>query len=282
MTIDSINTATMWNMGLLKGSYGSLLKYPKRKEVKYANYAERDGITPDLRKFEIEPRQVSLIFFIRHSSENEFRSIYDDFFMTVNDYGYHTFDLENGLTYQFRYDKTQSFKSIKLFNAAGGTSFTMNFIEDETSINNAVIIPTGGIDLKGMYIVDGVDFGDFGVHPHGSIGEALKYPDAKDAFTDGQTYSLNTRRIKHKEVTIPFWLHANSRVEFIHNYQAFYNAFAKTGTRLLYIKEIDVATSCYYQDCTSFNVTWNETPTATFSIKLCIPVVTWLSGITNI
>ena len=282
MTIDGKNIQAVWNMCLIKDSFNSLLKYPKRKTVNYTNYAEKDGITPDLRKFETESRQVSLIFFIRHSSECEFYSIYDDFFAAINDSGYHTFDFEIGIIYKFRYDKTQSFKSIRLFNSSGGTSFTIDFIEDDAAINGSITSPVGNPILTGWFMVDGVDFGDFGIHPNGAVGEVLKYPDAKESFTDGRAYSLSTRMIKHKEITIPLWMRANSKSDFIHNYQAFYNTFAKPGKRFLYVKELGASTYCYYRDCADYRVSWKNTPGAFFSISICIPVATWLSGTTNI
>jgi hypothetical protein len=279
MTIDGKDTQAMWNMALLKGSFSSLFKYPKRKAVRFTNFAEVDGITPDLRKFETESRQVSLIFMIKHSSESDFYAKYNDFFETVNGSGYHLFNLENGLIHKFRYNKTQLFKPVKLFNAGGGaTSFTMEFLEDETAIGNSVITPYGGIPLKGWYRVDGVDFGDFGVHPDGKIGEALRYPDAKDSFTDGRVYDLSVRRLKHKEVTIPLWIHADSKSEFVNNYQAFYNAFSRPGKQSLYIREIKETTYCYYMECTAFKILWGKRPGARFSLKLCIPVATWLGS----
>ena len=282
-TIDGKNIRNTWNMALLTGSYDSLFRYPKRKTVKHTNYAETDGIQPDLRRFETEPRKVSLNFMIKHRSESEFFNIHNDFFQTMIAPGYRTFNLENGLVYELRYDKTQKMRSIRLFDYGdGGTTFTMDFIEDGTVINQSIVSPTGGIRLKGMYAVDGRDFGDFGIHPDGDIGEVLRYPDVKDAFFDGRDYHLDTRMLRHKEITIKLWMLSNSQQEFAHNYQAFYNSFAKTGKQYLYIREIGGTTEVYYMDCSAFKVHWGDRPSAKFSIKLCIPVVTWSSGVTSI
>lgn len=270
-------------MAVIKGSFDSLFKYPKRKTINYTNYAERDGITPDVRKFETESRQISLNFLMKHNSEAEFRSRYNDFFQTVNDVEYRKFDLETGLIHTLRYDKTQKFQPIQLFNySPSGTSFTMTFIEDDLAIDPAIIVPSGGIPLIGSYIIDGRDFGEFGVHPEGEIGDVLQYPDVKNPFFDGRTYNLDVRMLKHKEVTLKFWMLADSKEEFVHNYQAFYNAFSKKGLQKLYIKEISGTTEVYYMDCTSFKMHWGEKPGAFFSLKLCIPVVTWESGSSSI
>lgn len=282
-TIDGKDIYKTWGIVLLKDSFNSLFKYPKRKAINYTNYAERDGIVADLRKFETEPKTVSLIFFFKTDFESAFYDIYNRFLSDMNDFGYRTMDFGTGMVHQLRYDKTQNYSSPKLFynNVEKFGRFTMNFIEDTPAINSG-IIPSGGIPLKGLYTVDGVDFGDFGVHQDGEIGEILKYPDVKPPFDDGRSYHLDARIISHKEVTIKLWMHADSQSEFVRNYQAFYNAFAKPGLRRLYIKEINGTTEAYYTDCSSYTINWGNSVGAKFSIKLVIPVVTWASGAVNI
>ena len=281
-TIDGKNILNTWKMALLTGSYDSLFRYPKRKTVKFTNYAEVDGINPLLSKFETEPRKVSLNFMIRHNSEVDARNTLFDFFEEMNAVKYRTMNLENGLIHVLRYNDTQNWRSIRLFDVDGGSKFSMNFIEDVPAIDSNITSPVGGIRLKGMYAVNGVDFGDFGIHPDGEIGEVLKYPDAKEPFFDGRTYDLQTRMLKHKEIALKFWINSDSKQEFIHNYQAFWNAFAKPGRQQLYIREAGGTTEVYYVECTAYKVQWTDRPIATFSIKLCIPVVTWSSGVTSI
>ena len=282
-TIDGKDILTTWRMVLLAGSFDSLFRCPTRKTVKYTNYAEVDGITPALSQFETEPKKVSLNLMIRHQSESEFWGIYNDFFDSMLANGYRTLNPRNGLVHQLRYDRTQRMRAIRLFDHSdGGTTFTMDLIEDKPAIDPNATSPTGGIHLKGMYVVDGMDFGGFGIHPDDEIGEVLKYPDVKEPFFDGRAHHLDIRMLKHKEITLKFWMNSNSRAEFVNNYQAFYNAFAKTGKRQLYIREVGGTTEVYYMDCTAFKVNWIDRPIATFSIKLCIPVVTWSSGVTSV
>ena len=275
-TIDGKNILSTWNMTLLTGSYDSLFKYPKRTAVKYTNFAEVDGINPLLSRFETEQRRVSLNFMIRHNSESEFRGIYDDFFNEMLSDGYRTVNPENGLVYELRYDKTQKAKSIRLYDSDGGTMFTMDFIEDVPAIDPNITMPTGGINLKGVYSINAMDFGDFGVHPDGEIGEMLKYADVKDAFFDGRIYHLLNRKTKHREVTLNFWMLSHSKSEFVTNYQAFYNAFAMPDKQHLYSKEAGGTAEVYYVDCGSYKVLWSDSPAARFSIKLCIPVVEFI------
>ena len=60
MTIDGKDVYTEWGCKLLEGSFDDLLKYPKRKAVKYNNWAEADGIDPDLSVVEFEPKTVQV------------------------------------------------------------------------------------------------------------------------------------------------------------------------------------------------------------------------------
>ena len=62
MMIDSKNMYTEWGCTILEGSFDTLLKYPKRKAVKYNNWAEADGIDPDLSVVEFEQKTVKLSF----------------------------------------------------------------------------------------------------------------------------------------------------------------------------------------------------------------------------
>ena len=270
-TIDGKDILTTWRMALLTGSFDSLFRYPTRSVVKYTNYAEVDGIIPALSQFEIEPRKVSLNFMIRHNSETDFWGVYYNFRNAMIADGYRTMSFGTGITHALRYDRAQKMRSIRLFNTDGGTYFTMDFIEDKTAIDPNITTPINGIRIKGVYVVDGMDFGNFGIHPDGDMGEVLKFADIKPPFFDGRKYYPEANKFKHRELTLKFWMLSASQSEFIRNYQAFYNAFAKAGKQQLYIRETDTTSDVYYMDCPAYRVIWTDKPSAFFSIKFCFP-----------
>jgi hypothetical protein len=277
MTIDGKDIVTTWGVILTDGSYNSLFKYPKRKAVKYSNYAERDGIVPDLRKIEFEPKTVTLNFVIRHSTIDQFWHIYQAFFADMTAPGYRMMDLENGLIHSLRYNETGRYEAPLLFNGGPSlTSFSMNFIEDTIAIPGNIQQPQGGVPLRGWYEINRFDFADFGIHPDGQIGNILKYPSFKAPFTDGKNVYPNTSRYKHLEVSMPLWMLSGSKEEFITNYSAFFNQFNRAGALRLFSKEIGGVTNVYYKDCDSFTVYWNKRVSAKFSITIVIPVATWL------
>lgn len=59
MTIDRKNI-NEWGCTLLEGSFDDLLKYPKRKAVTTRDWAESNGIVPDLSEVERKGVRASL------------------------------------------------------------------------------------------------------------------------------------------------------------------------------------------------------------------------------
>jgi hypothetical protein len=278
MTIDGKDLYETWGAILLEGSYNSLFKYPKRQTVSFRNYAEMDGIVPDLRKITFEPKQVTLHFAIRHRSIDEFWNKYQSFFTDMIAPGYRTVHAGMGWIHKLRYDKTAQYESPHLFSGGSSlTAFTLHFLEDNHAIPET-LHPKGGINLRGWYEINGIDFGEFGVHHDGEIGKVLQYPDVKQPFTDGRKTDLDTRRLMHKEITIPLWMIAHSEEEFLTNYAAFFNQFNQSGTLKLFIREIGGVTNVYYTDCTPFSVNWSKKISARFGITVLAPVFTWLDA----
>jgi len=283
MTIDGINI-THYGLTLLAGSYNTIFRYPKRKSVSFTNFAEKDGIIPDLRKIEFEPRQITLNFSINHNSYNVFKDRYVNFISHITAPGYRLFNFGDGLLYNLRYDRTTTFKTPFIFeNSSGFGIFTINFIEDDFSVFNVESVPSYLSDkLRGRYIINGKDFTEYGIYPEGELGEVLKYPDVKEAFTDGKIFYTDTVKLKNKEITIPLWMIADSREDFINNYYAFFNQFNKTGSQTLYIKEISEQVDVYYLECSAFTVNFCEKIMAKLRIKLMIPIITWFNTINQI
>ena len=94
MTIDGKDVYTEWGCKLLEGSFDDLLKYPKRKAVKYNNWAEADGIDLDLSVVEFEPKTVKLKFLMKAETLEQFWSGYRKFVADLSAPGYREFNLE--------------------------------------------------------------------------------------------------------------------------------------------------------------------------------------------
>lgn len=279
MTIDGKNIYTEWGCTLLEGSFDDLLKYPKRKAVTFRNWAEADGIDPDLSVVEFEPRKIKLSFLMEAYGETEFWQRYRKLTADLSAPGYRSFDLIQGMTNSLRYDAGSTYDFNPLTTEKNVSSFDLSFIED-----NHAIIPTvspfGGINLRGQFSINGIDFGEFGIGCDDSLDTILKSPDTKDPFSDGRTVDLSTVKLKHREIKLSLWMMAGSVEEFLNNYRAFFTQLTGAGTQDLYIKTIDGVVQVYYSDCPSYKVEiWQDDSIMTrFTITLVAPVMSWVDA----
>lgn len=284
MTIDGKNIHTEWGCTLLEGSFDDLLKYPKRKAVNYRNWAEANGIDPDLTEVEFEPRKIKLSFLMEAIGEVEFWRRYNKLTSDLSSAGYREMNLIEGMTNRLRLNTGVTYE-LPLFPSAGKNCsvFDLNFIEDDYTTIAAY--PFGGISLRGQFSINGYDFGEFGVGCDGALEDILKTPSLKDPFTDGRNVDLLTVRTEHKTITLSLWMLAKSVEEFLNNYHAFFTQLAGTGTQSLYINTLSATTQVYYSECKSYKVEiWRENDIMVrFTISLVVPVVTWVDtgGVTR-
>lgn len=283
MTIDGKNIKE-YGCTLLEGSLDDLLKYPKRKAVKSNNWAEADGIDPDLSVVDFEPKTVKLSFLMEADTLESFWQRYRKLIADFSAPGYRGLDLIPGMTNYMRLNSTASYKLPIPFNEDKNlSSFDLNFIEDTHAIFSA--LPYGGITLRGQYEINGIDFGAFGIGSDDDQEDILKYPAMKAPFTDGRSVDFTTLTVQHKEIKLSLWMLAGSMEEFLNNYRAFFTQLTGVGTQDLYINALGGSVSVYYSDCSGYTVEiWNENQIGTrFTISLVVPVVTWVDagGTTN-
>lgn len=280
MTIDGKNIYNEYGCTLLEGSFDSLLKYPKRTTVKYNNWAEADGIDPDLSDVRFESRTIQLTFLLEADNQEDFWFRYRKLIADLSFPGYRTFDVIPGIAHRLRFKANPTYQMPVPFNVGHTlSSFSLDFVEDDLPFQ-MVSVPTNGISLRGQYAINGIDFGAFGIGADNEEDELLKYPAVKEPFTDGQTVDLSTIKLQHKTFTLSLWMHAASVGEFINNYQAFFHQFSAPGMQELYIKSLGGIIQAYYADCLSFSVEiWQVNQVAVrFAISLVAPVVSWVDA----
>lgn len=278
MTIDGKNIK-IYGCTLLEGSLDDLLKYPKRKAVKSNNWAEADGIDPDLSEVSFEPKTVKLSFLMEAGTLESFWLQYRKLVADLSAPGYRAFDLIAGMTNRYRFSAGASYGLPIPFNEGKNlSSFDLNFIEDTHAIFPAT--PFGGIALRGQYEINGIDFGVFGIGSDDEQEDILKYPALKAPFTDGQTVDLSTIKTQHKEIKLSLWMLAGSVEEFLNNYRAFFTQLTGTGTQALYINSLGGIVQVYYSDCPTFSVEiWDDTQIGVrFTVSLVAPVVSWVDA----
>lgn len=280
MIIDGKNIYKEWGCTLLEGSFDDLLKYPKRKPVNFRNWAEADGIEPDLSVVEFERKSVKLSFLMEAIGVAEFWQRYRKFTADMTVPGYRVFDLIPGMMSSLRLNVGAKYEMpVPLNKGRNLSSFDLNFIEDEHSIME-VFQPYGGISLRGQMAINGIDFGEFGIGCDDDLEDILKTPAMKDPFTDGKNIDLSTIKVKHQEIKLSLWMMAGSVEEFLNNYRAFFHQLTGLGNQELYINTLDGIVQVYYSDCPSYKVEiWAESQIATrFTVSLVAPVVSWVDA----
>lgn len=279
MTIDGKDIFKEWGCKLLEGSFDTLLKYPKRATVKYNNWAEADGIDPDLTVVEFDPKTVKLNFLMRADTLELFWTRYRKFIADLSAPGYREFDLIPGMTSRLRFNAGISYDKFVPLNVGENlSSFELSFTEDNHAIYPAT--PAGGINLRGHYAINGIDFADFGIGSDDNQEDILKYPAIKTPFTDGRAIDLSTIKTQHREIKLSLWMLAGSVEEFLNNYRAFFTQIAGVGNQELYIKSLDGIIQVYYTDCPSFSVEiWQENQIGVrFTISFVAPVISWVDA----
>ena len=279
MTIDGKDIYKEWGCTVLEGSLDDLFKYPKRKTVKYNNWAEVDGIDPNLSKVEFESRTIKLKFLLEADTLEGFWTRYRKFVADMSATGYRVFCLVEGMTNRLRFSAGSSHEQPIPFNAGENLSvFELSFVEDEYTMDE--LSPLGGIRLSGQYAINGVDFADYGIGSDDTQEGFMKYPTMKAPFTDGRTVDLTVVKTQHREITLSLWMIASSVAEFVNNYRAFFWQLAKEGTQSLYVETLGGTVSVYYSNCTSFTVdTWrSDEVCARFKVSVVAPVVSWIDA----
>jgi hypothetical protein len=281
MRIDGKDILKAYNCILLEGSLGETLKYPKRKTVTYNDWAEADGIQPDISDVvAFEPRHIRLSLLFNSGSKDGFLAIYRRLIADLTAPGYRKVTVIDGFVMELRLSQTSNFNVPRIVDERENyTTFTLDFIEDNNSILG-VPYPVGGISLRGCYSINGIDFGAFGIGPEEVQNEVLKYPDMKDPFTDGKDVYLSTINMRHREIQIRLWMLASNKDIFMNNHRAFFQQLACPGLQDLYFNATGDTIPVYYSECTEFTIgKWRENGVAArFAISLIAPIASWIEA----
>lgn len=273
-------TLTFEGDSISQFNLSSVLRYPDRETVEFRNWAEINGIDPDLSDFNVKSKSVKLQFLMEADTLELFWTRYRKLIADITLPKPHTFVFEDLGERTYRYDANSSFSHPMPFNAGKNlTLITLDFIEEKPYVREDRV-PFSTSAPKGQFSINGYDFGEFGLHVESGTDDLLKYPSMKDPFTDGKTVDFSTITLSHKEVKFDLWQIAKSKEEFLRNHAAFWNALAKPGTIDLYINILDAVTGIYYNSCGSYAIEkWSEKICAArFSINITVPYVNYADG----
>ncbi|MDR2140125.1 MAG: hypothetical protein LBP50_11345 [Tannerella sp.] len=256
-----------------RDSFGSLLKYPKRTEVEYNDWAENNGIQPDLSETRFEERKIQLYFGMQAATVASMNDRYGDFYGLLSAPGYRTVNAVPGLTHTLRYVGMSGFEMSKpLLSSENHRLLTVDFSED--AWGQTAVPAYSAAAPSGLLGINGIDFGNFGIGSDDPLEDFFKYPSPKEPFDDGRQKHLDLVRTQHKNIRLNLWMLATGQTQFANNYLAFFNELKKPGLQTLDVYPAGRQTGVYYSDCGSFRVErWGENRVcARFSIELVAPV----------
>lgn len=277
MTIDGRNISD-WGLRVADGTLSEWLKLPKRKTVAYNNWAESDGIEPDLSVVEWEETSFKLSFILSGANPTEYMTRFRTFISFLSDNGTREVSYM-GITRTLRYDQGNSYDGTPLFEMRKAFSLIyLTMKEEKPEIVEER--PTGTMNLRGQYAINGIDLSEFGMGSERKDEDLMKYPGMKTPFTDGNTYDLSTVTTKHKEIKLSLWWICASVGEFVQNRMALLWQLSRPGTLSLYADSIGVSTSAYYTGCGSFSadIYAGGRVAATLSLGFTVPVVEWIDA----
>jgi hypothetical protein len=249
--IDGKDAYSLYGVFITDGGYNELVAYPSLKKVESNDWAEDDGIEPDLSSLVLDTRELS-IKFACHGTNARFGA----FIELLSDMAYHTFDFrETGKTYRLRMVTQPNLDIVKSLGV-----FSLRFADDFPLYGYTYQEPSGGISSPVGYELDGRSLADYGICVlQGSETEVLKSPAVKKnllqniASRSGAIYDGEFVVFQTKEVKLNCLIRAKTLQEFWLNYHAFLYDLIRPDERMLYVDATGYEYPCHYKSCTVEN-----------------------------
>ena len=130
------------------------------------------------------------------------------------------------------------------------------------------------------YLLNGVNFKDFGIYVESSTGvldlPKLKTPASVDwADYHGEVIDLDEKRYQSREITLNCWLKATGKMDFTERVNSFYEHFRQRGTQRLMISihpTKPLVFEVYCEDGVAPSKRWRDDKMiGTFALKLKEP-----------
>lgn len=262
--IDNIDIYATYGAMISKGGLNGVLALPPSKKVSSNDWAEDDGIEPDLSEIYLDKRSLSIPFVFLASYDK-----IEAFLAFLESTAYHSINFDKiSLTKRFRYISSTSLKYAKEI-----SSLVCNFSEDSFEVVDItpVQVPITGSDSVEL---DGIALTDYGIRLlKGSLPSAVAPYDTKQRLSSSSQYDngvdydgaegLRLKR-KSREFTLHCLLVAPSFETAWRNYMSFFHKLVSKNPSngptkeclrtLVFNSPIEKTIRCYYknQSVTSF------------------------------
>lgn len=255
--IDGKEARETYGASLLEGSYAELLCPPPLKKVESNDWAEYDGIEPDLSSPVLDSREVKLPVYIRggESAANAFIKAlsFDPQPGEVSTLtsAYHLFNVPDlGRTWKLR------LKSVDVdeYWPGGNLSLSLTLVDDFPLDGYEYLEPQSDLKPDESCMIGGRPFSDYGIKlTEGGIKEALLLRDVKEAMlrdisvVTGAIYdSKKAVRYKDRTIELPCLMTAPTVALWHRNMDALLYDLTRPGLKVLKIKGVQEQWDVYY------------------------------------
>lgn len=255
--IDGKEARETYGASLLEGSYAELLCPPPLKKVESNDWAEYDGIEPDLSSPVLDSREVKLPVYIRggESAANVFIKALSfdpqpgEVSMLTS--AYHLFNVPDlGRAWKLR------LKSVDVdeYWPGGNLSLSLTLVDDFPLDGYEYLEPQSDLKPDESCVIGGRPFSDYGIKlTEGGIKEALLLRDVKEAMlrdisvVTGAIYdSKKAVRYKDRTIELPCLMTAPTVALWHRNMDALLYDLKRPGLKVLKIKGVQEQWDVYY------------------------------------
>lgn len=232
---------------ITEGGYDGLVAFPSLKTIDSNDWAEEDGIEPDLSSPVLDTREMDIKFAYHGSDANM-----GAFIELLSDMAYHTFDFrEIDKSYKLRLVSQSKLSYIRTLGL-----FTLRFADDFPLDGYTYEEPVSSLNISDGYELDDRDFSEYGIRVlEGSEAEIQKSPAVKKnllqniASRSGAIYDGEYVTFQTKEVKLSCLMRAATLQEFWRNYHAFLYDLTRPDERRLYVNATGYEYPCHYKSC---------------------------------
>lgn len=279
--IDGKDARAAYGASLLEGSYKELLCPPPLKKVESNDWAEYDGLEPDLSSPVLDSRDVKLPVYVRggESAANAFIKAVaydtdeDSGASAIQGGAYHVFDVKDlGRSWKLR------LKSVDIqdyWPGSGGITLSVTLADDFPLDGYTYLEPESGMKRDESCMIGGRPFSDYGMMlTEGGLKEALLMREVKEAMLrdisvcGGAIYDpLKPVRYKDRTIELPCFMRADTLAQYHRNMDAFMYDLTRPGLKTLKMKGMSEQWDVFY-DSTDMDYFMADRLPVTCSFKL--------------
>jgi len=253
-----------WGMFILREGDYDLLSFPDRKQPDQDEWFEENGVDPDLSGIYFKEKRITLLFYIKGATGDEFLDNLSAFYRLISAPGYRQlYSREFGRTFTLRY------LSCPAYTHKGGMfkpgtkrgRLPVEFSMDDplqAFTNPGILIPRNGRSQWSYVRINGIDLAAFGIIVTQCYNTVLQLPAVKASLmrsfarrTGLMYFAPEKSTFRTRQIVIECTMIAANREDFYYNYEALFNNLTVKQAVTLSTFAGDNM-ECYYTSMTNF------------------------------